>query len=50
MDVKSIENLLGDRFDELNYKMSMEKYVNNDTPQTFIWHCFDDETVPVESH
>ena len=46
---ESIENLLGDRFDELNYKMSMEKYVNNDTPQTFIWHCFDDETVPVEN-
>ena len=46
---ESIENLLGDRFEELNYKMSMEKYVNNDTPQTFIWHCFDDETVPVEN-
>lgn len=46
---ESMENLLGDKYDELNYKMSMEKYVNADTPRTFIWHCFDDQTVPVEN-
>lgn len=46
---ESIENLLGDKYDELNYKMSMEKYVNADTPRTFIWHCYDDMLVPVEN-
>lgn len=30
-------------------KLSLEKQVTPDTPPTFIWHTFTDETVPVEN-
>lgn len=29
--------------------ISLEKHVDSDTPRTFIWHCADDKTVPVEN-
>lgn len=29
--------------------MSLEKQVSADTPPTFLWHTYDDETVPVEN-
>lgn len=45
----SFENLLGDKVDELKEKLSLEKHVTKDTPQCFIWHTLDDETVPVEN-
>lgn len=45
----SFHNLLGDRYDELVDKMSLEKQVNEDTPKTFIWHTFPDDCVPVEN-
>jgi acetyl esterase/lipase len=45
----SFENLLGDRLEELEEKMSLEKQVNEDTPPAFIWHTFTDESVPVEN-
>jgi acetyl esterase/lipase len=45
----SFESLLGDREAELGEKMSLEKQVNKDTPQAFIWHTFADESVPVEN-
>ena len=34
---------------DLLYKMSLEKHVTENTPKTFIWSTFDDETVPVEN-
>ena len=44
----SFDNLChGD--EELVEKMSLENQVNEDTPKTFIWHTFTDETVPVEN-
>lgn len=46
---ESFERLLGDRYEELFENMSLEKQVNEDTPRTFIWHAFDDKTVPVEN-
>lgn len=45
----SFRNLLGDRYDELVDKMSLEKQVNADTPKTFLWHTFTDDCVPVEN-
>ncbi|MDR0948997.1 MAG: alpha/beta hydrolase [Lachnospiraceae bacterium] len=45
----SFVNLLGDRLDELSDKMSLEHQVNDDTPQAFIWHTFEDTLVPVEN-
>lgn len=45
----SFENLLGDRQEELNDAMSLEKHVNENVPPVFIWHTFTDGAVPVEN-
>lgn len=45
----SFENLLGDRQAELGEKMSLEKQVTAKTPKSFIWHTFEDQSVPVEN-
>jgi dipeptidyl aminopeptidase/acylaminoacyl peptidase len=29
--------------------LSLEKQVDADTPPAFLWHCFDDDLVPVEN-
>ena len=47
----SFENLLGkdkDNKDMLEY-LSLENRVSKDTPQTFLWHTFSDDAVPVEN-
>lgn len=41
--------LLGDRYDELADKMSLENQVNENTPKAFVWHTFDDGFVPPEN-
>lgn len=45
----SFEKLLGSQYEELVDKVSLEKCVNKDTPKTFIWHTFEDGSVPVEN-
>lgn len=45
----SFVKLLGDRYEELLDKMSLENQVNEDTPETFLWHTFEDGAVPVEN-
>ena len=45
----SFVKLLGDRYDELLEKVSLEKQVNDDVPRTFLWHTFTDGSVPVEN-
>lgn len=45
----SFKMLLGERYDELLDEMSLEKQVNEDTPRTFLWHTFEDATVPAEN-
>ncbi len=47
--VRSFENLLGDRHDELLASMSLETRVTPDTPKAFIWHTFGDNSVPLEN-
>jgi len=41
--------LLQERYDELIDKMSLEKQVTEFTPPTFLWHTFEDDTVPIEN-
>lgn len=45
----SFKNLLGERLEELEGKMSLENQVNEDTPPAFIWHTYEDPSVPVEN-
>ncbi len=45
----SFRNLLGERYDELVDKVSLEKAVTDAIPRTFIWHTFTDASVPVEN-
>lgn len=35
--------------DEMMEKLSLEKQVSEDTPKAFIWHTFEDGSVPVEN-
>jgi len=46
----SFDNLLGSEPEEaLLTEMSLEEQVNEKTPPAFIWHTFEDTTVPVEN-
>ncbi len=45
----SFVNLLGEKYDELIEKMSLEYCVNSKNPPTFIWHTESDEAVPCEN-
>lgn len=45
----SFHNLLGERFEELKERLSIEKQVNEYTPPVFLWHTLEDGTVPVEN-
>lgn len=45
----SFRHLLGERYDELKEKMSLENQVTEHTPRTFLWHTVTDDTVPVEN-
>ncbi|MCI8776191.1 MAG: alpha/beta hydrolase [Oscillospiraceae bacterium] len=46
----SIESLLGKTpTKEMLDLISLEKQVSDDTPKTFIWHCADDNCVPIEN-
>lgn len=44
----SFDNLLGEQ-KELLELVSLEKQVTKDVPQTFLWHTFEDDAVPVEN-
>lgn len=45
----SFVSLLGERYDELLEKASLEKQVTEHTPPAFIWHTYEDNVVPVEN-
>ncbi|MDE7224274.1 MAG: alpha/beta hydrolase [Acetatifactor sp.] len=47
----SFENLIGDRpgQQELLEQLSLEKQVSGDVPPAFIWHTYEDQSVPVEN-
>lgn len=47
---QSFGNLLGPGLSDEEYgKLSLEKHIDGDTPPAFIWHTYEDETVPVEN-
>ena len=39
---ESIENLLGDEYENLKDEVSLEKFVREDTPPVFLWHTRED--------
>jgi len=45
----SFRNLLGDRYDAEKENFSLENFVTEDTPPTFLWHTQPDDAVPVEN-
>ena len=46
----SFDSLLGDKEAEISREnLSLEKLVSIETPKTFLWHTFDDGTVPVQN-
>lgn len=46
----SFRNLLGENPEkELLERMALEEQVGEQTPKTFLWHTFEDKTVPVEN-
>ncbi|MGI6635755.1 MAG: alpha/beta hydrolase [Christensenellales bacterium] len=45
----SIRNLLGDTYDALKDTVSLEHQVDEHTPPTFLWHTWNDASVPVEN-
>lgn len=47
----SFDSLLGDRCKEVELleKTSLEKQVTKDTPKTFLWHTYEDASVPLEN-
>ena len=46
---ESIENLLGDDYENLKEEVSLERFVRKDTPPVFLWHTREDGCVPVEN-
>jgi len=46
---ESMENLLGERYDELLELASLENQVTKHAPPFFLWHAADDTCVPVEN-
>lgn len=45
----SFTNLLGEDYDKLLEFASLENQVDESTPKTFIWHTFEDGSVPLEN-
>lgn len=45
----SFQNLLGDRYDELIDRVTLENQVNTDNPPTFLWHTATDSLILVEN-
>lgn len=45
----SFKALLGDKYEELSEFVSIENQIGEQTPPTFIWHTFEDSSVPLEN-
>lgn len=45
----SFQNLLQDEYEEKKESLSLEKQVGEDMVPCFIWHTFEDKTVPVQN-
>lgn len=47
--VDSIKNILGNEYESNKEQMSLEYQVSRDVPKAFIWHTFEDNSVPVQN-
>lgn len=45
----SFQNLLGEQYETMKDKFSLEKCVTENTPKAFIWHTWEDGCVPVQN-
>lgn len=45
----SFKNLLGEDYEKRKEEFSLEKYVGEQVPRTFIWHTYEDQLVPVQN-
>lgn len=45
----SFQALLGEKLGELREEVSLETQVSEQTPKCFLWHTYEDESVPVEN-
>lgn len=45
----SIHNLLGDEYDSKKEDMSLEKHIGQQVPRAFVWHTYEDASVPVQN-
>ncbi len=45
----SFRKLLGEGYERFRETVSLEKQVSADVPPTFVWHTWEDESVPVEN-
>lgn len=45
----SFVKLLGENYDKYIDDISLENKVSKDTPESFVWHTFDDNSVPLEN-
>ncbi|HIU75657.1 MAG TPA: alpha/beta hydrolase [Candidatus Pelethocola excrementipullorum] len=46
---ESFHNLLAENYNALKDSMSLENQVNSKTPKTFLWHGYEDNSVPAEN-
>lgn len=49
IEENSFRNLLGEDYVEKKDSVSVENFVNKNTPRTFIWHTSEDSVVPVQN-
>lgn len=47
--LESIHNLLGDTYEEKKEEMALETQVGEQVPPAFLWHTFEDKTVPFQN-
>ncbi|MBQ8945415.1 MAG: alpha/beta hydrolase [Lachnospiraceae bacterium] len=45
----SFMNLLGDDYSTKKGDLSLEKHINDGVPRSFVWHTFEDRSVPVQN-
>lgn len=45
----SMHNLLGDEYDSKKEDMSLEKHIGQQVPRSFVWHTYEDASVPVQN-
>lgn len=45
----SFQNLLGEEYESKKEMLSLEHWVREQVPRTFLWHTYEDQSVPVQN-